>query len=311
MARWSTCSARALVASPPLDAAQGGYIAEGYDAALDALRAAGGDGRRAIAALEARYREATGVATLKIRHNAVLGYHIEVPARHADRLMAAGSAASPIARRWPAWSASTRPTCTSRRSGSVEAGAHALAAEAAHLEELTALAVAAAPTHRRHRRRARPARRRRRPRRARGRRRLVPAAPRPTSPASRSRAAAIRWSRRRCAAAGERFVANDCRARAGRPAVAGHRPQHGRQIDLPAPGRADRPARPGRLLRPRRPRHDRHRRPAVQPRRRLRQSRARPLDLHGRNGRDRRDPRPGDPAQPRHPRRDRARHLDL
>ena len=46
------------------------------------------DGRRAIAALEARYREATGVATLKIRHNAVLGYHIEVAARHADRLMA-------------------------------------------------------------------------------------------------------------------------------------------------------------------------------------------------------------------------------
>ena len=38
--------------------AQGGYIAEGYDAALDALRAAGGEGRRAIAALEARYRDA-------------------------------------------------------------------------------------------------------------------------------------------------------------------------------------------------------------------------------------------------------------
>ena len=39
------------------------------------------DGRRAIAALEARYREQTGIAALKIRHNGVLGYHIEVPAR--------------------------------------------------------------------------------------------------------------------------------------------------------------------------------------------------------------------------------------
>ncbi|MDP9085766.1 MAG: DNA mismatch repair protein MutS, partial [Pseudomonadota bacterium] len=47
----------ALVASPPLDAAKGGYIADGYDPALDALRSAASDGRRAIAALEARYRD--------------------------------------------------------------------------------------------------------------------------------------------------------------------------------------------------------------------------------------------------------------
>ena len=83
--------AAALVESPPLDASKGGYIAEGFDAALDALRSASSDGRRAIAALEARYRELTGVATLRIRHNAVLGYHIEVSARHADRLMAPDS----------------------------------------------------------------------------------------------------------------------------------------------------------------------------------------------------------------------------
>ncbi len=79
--------ARALVPTPPIDASQGNYIAEGYDAALDDLRSAGGEGRRAIAALEARYRDQTGIAVLKIRHNAVLGVHIEVPARHADRLM--------------------------------------------------------------------------------------------------------------------------------------------------------------------------------------------------------------------------------
>ena len=39
------------------------------------------NGRRAIAALEARYRDATGISSLKIRHNGVLGYHVEVPAQ--------------------------------------------------------------------------------------------------------------------------------------------------------------------------------------------------------------------------------------
>ncbi|MFL6770202.1 MAG: DNA mismatch repair protein MutS [Sphingomicrobium sp.] len=133
----------ALIASPPLDTAKGGYIAEGYDAALDALRSASSDGRRAIAALEARYREATGVATLKIRHNAVLGYHIEVAARHADRLMAPDSGfthrqtLAGVVR-------FNSPDLHVEASRVVEAGAHALAAEAAHFEELTALAVAAA-----------------------------------------------------------------------------------------------------------------------------------------------------------------------
>jgi len=78
---------QALVGSPPLDASKGGYIAEGYDADLDSLRDSASNGRRAIAALEARYRDATTIGSLKIRHNAVLGYHVEVSARHAERLM--------------------------------------------------------------------------------------------------------------------------------------------------------------------------------------------------------------------------------
>jgi DNA mismatch repair protein MutS len=126
---------RALVAAPPIDAAQGGYIADGYDAALDALRHTGGEGRRAIAGLEARYREHTGIPQLKIRHNNVLGYHIEVPAKHADPLMR------------PEWGFTHRQTLAgvvrfnapdlheqALRVG--QAGAHALAAEAAHLEQL-------------------------------------------------------------------------------------------------------------------------------------------------------------------------------
>jgi len=134
----------ALVASPPLDATKGGYIAEGYDAALDALRGAGSDGRRAIAALEARYRQSTGVPALKIRHNAVLGFHVEVPARHADPLMAEDSGfthrqtLAGVVR-------FNSPDLHAEASRVVEAGAHALAAEAAHFEELAGAAVTAAP----------------------------------------------------------------------------------------------------------------------------------------------------------------------
>ncbi|MGQ0660285.1 DNA mismatch repair protein MutS [Sphingosinicella sp.] len=131
---------RALVPSPPLDAAQGGYIAEGYDAALDALRTTGGEGRRAIATLEARYRAETGIASLKIRHNNVLGYHIEVQARNADGLMAADSGfthrqtLAGVVR-------FNAPDLHEQASRVVQAGAHALAAEAAHLEELTEAAL--------------------------------------------------------------------------------------------------------------------------------------------------------------------------
>ncbi|MEO8176499.1 MAG: DNA mismatch repair protein MutS [Sphingomicrobium sp.] len=135
--------ARALVAAPPLDASKGGYIAEGYDEALDALRATSSDGRRAIAALESCYREATGVASLKIRHNAVLGYHVEVSARHADAFMAPDSGfthrqtLAGVVR-------FNSPDLHEEASRVVEAGAHALAAEAAHAEELTGLAVTSA-----------------------------------------------------------------------------------------------------------------------------------------------------------------------
>ena len=134
---------RALVPSPPIDAAQGGYIAEGYDAALDELRCAGGEGRRAIAALEARYRQQTGIPSLKIRHNGVLGYHIEVPAKNADRLMSADSGfthrqtLAGVVR-------FNAPDLHEQALRVGQAGAHALAAEAVHLEELTTEALARA-----------------------------------------------------------------------------------------------------------------------------------------------------------------------
>ena len=130
----------ALVPEPPVDAGSGGFVAPGYDAALDELRATAADGRRLVAALETRLRGETGVAALKVRHNNVLGYHIEVAARHADPLMAD---AAFIHRQTLAGVV---------RFGSAElqglglriaqAGDHALAAEAAHFEELREAVVA-------------------------------------------------------------------------------------------------------------------------------------------------------------------------
>ena len=135
--------ARALVPSPPIDAANGGYIAEGYDAALDDLRSTGGEGRRAIAGLEARYRTQTGIAALKIRHNGVLGYHIEVPAKHADQLM---NAESGFTHR-QTLAGVVRFNAPDLHEQALRVGnaqSHAVAAEAAHLEELIDAALSRA-----------------------------------------------------------------------------------------------------------------------------------------------------------------------
>ncbi len=132
---------RALVSSPPVDAADGGYIAAGYDLALDDLRDTGAGGRRAIAALEAQFRGETGIASLKIRHNGVLGYHVEVPARAADPLMKADSGFTH--RQTLAGVVRFNTPALHEVAAKVsQAGAHALAAEASHLEDLIAGALA-------------------------------------------------------------------------------------------------------------------------------------------------------------------------
>ena len=136
---------RALVPSPPTERSGGGFIADGYDAALDELRATSGDARRAIAAMEARYRDETGIATLKIRHNGVLGYFIEVGARYADALMAPDSGFTH--RQTMAGAVRFNSLKLHEEAARIaEAGGHALAAEEAHFEELVAEIVAARHT---------------------------------------------------------------------------------------------------------------------------------------------------------------------
>jgi DNA mismatch repair protein MutS len=77
---------RALVPSPPLLARDGGFIARRFDARLDELITLRDEGRRLILNLEARYRGETAIASLKVRHNNVLGYYVEVTPLHADKL---------------------------------------------------------------------------------------------------------------------------------------------------------------------------------------------------------------------------------
>jgi DNA mismatch repair protein MutS len=124
----------ALAETPPASAADGGAIAPGHDAALDELRALAADSRTAIAALEGKLRTDTGVPGLKIRHNNVIGYHVEVAARAADPLVAHPG----FFHRQTLGTAMRFDTEALRTLASriAQAQAHALAAEAAHLEFL-------------------------------------------------------------------------------------------------------------------------------------------------------------------------------
>ncbi|MCL7465500.1 DNA mismatch repair protein MutS [Phaeovulum sp. NW3] len=78
----------ALVAEPPLLARDGGFIAPGYDEELDQTRQLRDEGRGVIARMQAEYIERTGIQSLKIKHNNVLGYFIETTATHAERMLA-------------------------------------------------------------------------------------------------------------------------------------------------------------------------------------------------------------------------------
>ncbi len=79
--------AQALAEDLPALARDGGFIAPGWDAALDESRTLKSDSRKIIAELQTRYAGETGISSLKIKFNNVLGYFIDVSARHADPMM--------------------------------------------------------------------------------------------------------------------------------------------------------------------------------------------------------------------------------
>ena len=80
--------ARAIVDEPPLALKEGGLIRDGFDPALDELRAAMRGGKDWIASLQQEEINRTGIPSLKIRFNSVFGYYIEVTRANLDKVPA-------------------------------------------------------------------------------------------------------------------------------------------------------------------------------------------------------------------------------
>ena len=83
---------RALGDELPLLKRDGGFVRTAYDVELDEMRALRDQSRRVIAGMERDLAEETGIRSLKIRHNNVLGYYIEVTANHADTMTGSDTA---------------------------------------------------------------------------------------------------------------------------------------------------------------------------------------------------------------------------
>ncbi|WP_426437990.1 DNA mismatch repair protein MutS [Bradyrhizobium genosp. P] len=135
---------RALSEQLPLIKRDGGFVREGYEAALDESRNLRDASRLVVAAMQARYAEDTGIKTLKIRHNNVLGYFVEVTAQHGDKLMAQPLNATFIHRQTLAG----QVRFTTSELGEIEAkianaGERSLNLELEIFERLSAMALAA------------------------------------------------------------------------------------------------------------------------------------------------------------------------
>ncbi|MBU6373709.1 MAG: DNA mismatch repair protein MutS [Alphaproteobacteria bacterium] len=133
--------ARVLAADLPTLARDGGFLADGADAALDAARALRDDSRRVIAALQQELAERTGLP-LKVRHNAVLGYHVEATPKQAEALVAPPLSAVFIHRQTTASAVRFTTTELAELDRRIErAASEALARELAVFQELVARVV--------------------------------------------------------------------------------------------------------------------------------------------------------------------------
>jgi len=81
---------KALLQDVPMLARDGGFVAPNWSPEIDKLKALRDDSRRLIAGLQADYAKLANVSTLKIKHNNVLGYFVEVTPKHADTMLSKG-----------------------------------------------------------------------------------------------------------------------------------------------------------------------------------------------------------------------------
>ena len=133
----------ALAPDLPMLARDGGFIAPGHDAALDETRALRDDSRKVIAALQASYAQETNIPGLKLKHNNVLGYHIDATTKQAEALMAPPLSARFIHRQTNAGSIRFTTTELAELDAKIaRAGEAALARELALFKEFAARAAA-------------------------------------------------------------------------------------------------------------------------------------------------------------------------
>ena len=297
---------RTLLEEPPAVARDGGVIRDGVDAELDELRTISRSNKQHIAAMEDAERTRTGISSLKIRYNRVFGYYIEIsksnlgnvpPDYHRKQTIAGGERfITPALKEYEEKVLGADERCLELEIAIFERLRARVAADAPRIQEtargLAALDVLAALAE-------------------------TAATGNYTKPMMHAGDDLVAVDVRhpvveRHVWAGGRLRAQRCHARRRRaPAHRADRAEHGRQVDVSAPDGAPLPDGPGRLLRAGAQRQAAGRRSHLRPRRRLRQHRARPVDLHGRDAGDREHPAQRDVAQPAHPRRDRPRHVDV
>ena len=135
---------RALAAEPPLLVRDGGFVAAGFDAELDQARRLRDEGRGVIASMQADYIAETGIPSLKIKHNNVLGYFIETTSTHAERMLSAPLSERFIHRQTTAGQVRfTTVDLSEMETRILNAGNHALEIEKRHFEALRAAVLAA------------------------------------------------------------------------------------------------------------------------------------------------------------------------
>ena len=138
--------AAALADDLPLLKRDGGFVRAGHLAELDELRALRDESRRVIAGLQLSYAEETGVRSLKIRHNNVLGYYIEVTQANAGPLTEGPEARARFIHRQTMANAMrfTTTELSDLESRIANAADQALAIELALFDELVAHAISEA-----------------------------------------------------------------------------------------------------------------------------------------------------------------------
>ncbi|MBL4639332.1 MAG: DNA mismatch repair protein MutS, partial [Kordiimonadaceae bacterium] len=132
---------------PPLIIRDGNFVAAAYNSALDEFRTLKDHSRQLIAQLEGDYKQLTGITALKIKHNNVLGYHVDMSAKNAEALLSPPLNETFIHRQTLASAVRFSTTELSKLAGKIsEAGDRAQALENEIFSDLVRLVLESAGT---------------------------------------------------------------------------------------------------------------------------------------------------------------------